>query len=469
MKAKILVIDDDPLNLKMAAHLLKKHDYEVCTAHSGREGLALAQTEQPQLVLLDLRMPDMDGLAVLEALRADAATAQLHVIVLTASDLNEDAVRTAQLGVHDFIHKPFLPTEFIERVRSALQAKGRDRVLIVDDERLNRMLAQRALGSRYEVICAASGEEALSILESSAPNLALIDLHMPDMNGRELFSAIREKPKFARLPVIFLTADPDQRVEAELLRLGADDFIQKPFVPEVALVRIGRVLELNHYQRSLQDEVDRKTEELRESHIKMENLTVQVMKALAGAIDAKDGYTRGHSMRVAAYSRELARRLGKSEQEINDIYYIGILHDIGKIGVPNAIINKPSRLTDEEYAVMKSHPVIGANILNNITELPDISIGAHYHHERYDGKGYPDGLAGESIPEVARIIAVADAYDAMTSCRSYRSMLSQAYVRDQIERGRGTQFDPIVADCMLQMIDEDTEYVMRETPCGDND
>ncbi len=141
---------------------------------------------------------------------------------------------------------------------------------------------------------------------------------------------------------------------------------------------------------------------------------------------------------------------------------MGLLHDVGKIGIPDSIINKPGKLTDEEYDVIKRHPVIGSQILKNINEMPKLSIGARWHHERYDGTGYPDGLAGEEIPEEARIIAVADSYDAMSSNRSYHGIFPQSKIREEIVFGSGTQFDPRFADIMLKMIDEDEKYTMRE-------
>ena len=193
-----------------------------------------------------------------------------------------------------------------------------------------------------------------------------------------------------------------------------------------------------------------------------ERLTIQMVKALANTIDAKDSYTNGHSTRVAKYSVMLAKRMGYTGEKLEHLYYAAVLHDIGKIGVPREIINKPSRLTDEEYAMIKSHPVTGSNILIEVTEIPDIPIGAKYHHERYDGKGYPEGLSGTDIPELARIIGVADAYDAMTSKRSYRDVLAQDIVREEILKGKGTQFDPEIADVMLQLMDEDVEYRMHE-------
>ena len=190
-------------------------------------------------------------------------------------------------------------------------------------------------------------------------------------------------------------------------------------------------------------------------------LSMHVVQALAAAIDAKDPYTNGHSGRVAEYAREIGKRFGYSQKKQDELYMMGLLHDVGKIGIPDAVINKPGKLTDEEFAIIKTHPATGAYILSKAEELPRMAVGAHWHHERYDGKGYPDGLAGKNIDEGARIIAVADAYDAMTSRRSYRDVLSQEIVRQEIENGKGTQFDPAFADIMLRMIDEDRDYQLR--------
>ncbi len=190
-------------------------------------------------------------------------------------------------------------------------------------------------------------------------------------------------------------------------------------------------------------------------------LATQTIMALSNAVEAKDQYTQGHSQRVATYSKELAKRMGYSEEKLNEIYYIGLLHDIGKLGVDDAVINKKGRLSDEEFAEIKKHPEIGYDILKIITEIPDISIGAKYHHEKMNGFGYPDGLNGDEIPRIAQIIAVADAYDAMTSNRSYREVMPQEKVRSEIEKNSGTQFAPDIAQIMLEMIDEDAEYSLH--------
>ena len=205
------------------------------------------------------------------------------------------------------------------------------------------------------------------------------------------------------------------------------------------------------------------------NHVKMakekerlHNLFVQTATALANAIDAKDIYTHGHSSRVAKYARKLAEMNFKSEAECDEIYYAALLHDVGKIGISEDIIRKKGKLTPEEYDAIKQHSLIGAQILQSIGEFPFLSIGAQNHHERYDGKGYPYGLKGTDIPELARIISVADAYDAMSSKRSYRDPIPQQLVREELVKGIGTQFDPLYARLMVHLLDEDTEYEMRE-------
>ncbi len=193
-----------------------------------------------------------------------------------------------------------------------------------------------------------------------------------------------------------------------------------------------------------------------------QHLFEQTVTALVNAVDAKDTYSHGHSLRVAEYSQKIAKKLGKNDEECNRIYYTALLHDVGKIGITDSIINKDGKLTPEEYEVIKQHPIMGNQILSSISEYPYLSIGAHYHHEHYDGKGYPDGLKGEDIPEIARIISVADAYDAMTSNRSYRNAIPQQLVREEIVKCAGTQFDPKIAKVMQQLIDEDAEYKLKE-------
>ena len=334
---------------------------------------------------------------------------------------------------------------------------GADRVVVVDDDVANLKIAGTILSKQHmRVTALRSGQALLDYLRDNRPDLILMDVRMPGMDGFETMRRLKQAwGPGQEIPVIFLTADENAESETQGLALGAMDFIKKPFVPDVLTLRVRHIIELTRLQKNLAEEVEIKTQE-------NENLSLRVVQTLAEAIDAKDTYTNGHSGRVATYSREIAKRYGYSLKRQDEIYMMGLLHDVGKIGVPDSIINKPAKLTDEEYDQIKAHPVMGARILKNIKERPKLAVGARWHHERYDGKGYPDGLSGTDIPEEARIIAVADAYDAMTSRRSYRQILPQAAVRQELERGRGTQFDPEFADIMLQMMAEDPEYQMSE-------
>ena len=340
---------------------------------------------------------------------------------------------------------------------AAHNRKGVDWVVVVDDDVTNLKMAGTILSRQHmRVTALKSGRALLDYVRDNRPDLILLDVRMPEMDGFETLRRLKQETSSGQeIPVIFLTADENAESEMKGLELGAMDFIKKPFVPEVLTLRVRHIIELVRLQKNLADEVEIKTQE-------NENLSLRIVQTLAEAIDAKDNYTNGHSGRVAKYTREIARRFGYSQKRQDEIYMMGLLHDVGKIGVPDAVINKPAKLTEEEYAQIKTHPVMGDRILKNIRERPKLAIGARWHHERYDGTGYPDGLSGDKIPEEARIIAVADAYDAMTSHRSYRDILPQDIVRKEIKNGKGTQFDPAFADIMLTMIEEDKDYQLRE-------
>lgn len=250
------------------------------------------------------------------------------------------------------------------------------------------------------------------------------------------------------------------------IRLAQGIFIRHniPSLPGtfIALTSIIAVILIYRKNQTLDRMQEEKFALMKAEQEHLSQMFAETARALATAIDAKDRYTHGHSNRVAEYSKEIAKRAGKSDKEIREVYFAALLHDVGKIGVSGNIINKKGKLTPEEFDEIKKHTVWGWEILSNITRSPYLNIGAHYHHEKFDGHGYPEGLCGADIPDLARIISVADAYDAMTSNRSYRETMSQDVVRREIEKGLGTQFDPEYARIMLEMIDEDKEYRMKE-------
>ena len=321
-------------------------------------------------------------------------------------------------------------------------------VLIVDDDEFNLRTAGDIIKQKYSIRTVKSGNAALQFLEENLPRLVLLDLHMPGIDGRTTMKIIKENTEWKKIPIIILTSDTSPQTEKECIELGAVGFITKPFVPMVMMSYISRILELADLQNDLERRLEEKTR-------LVEKVSLNSIMVIANTIDAKDAYTSGHSMRVAQCSTAIARKLNWSENEIQNIHYIALLHDIGKIGVPDAILNKPGKLSVEEFEVIKKHPVIGNDILKDIYMIRNVAEGALYHHERYDGQGYPFGLSGEKIPYCARIIGVADAYDAMTSNRIYRRKLNRENVIKEFENGRGTQFDPELTDLFLDMLRDD--------------
>ena len=266
------------------------------------------------------------------------------------------------------------------------------------------------------------------------------------------FAHFENKHKFEKIIIIEVTI---------ILIIGA---FAESFLGSYAVLRYSEILSLIFYYMFFQSEMYK--DEIVEKHIEQTNMTekftLQMVMALARTVDAKDSYTNGHSQRVADYSKTIAKRMNKDAAFQRKIYYMGLLHDIGKIGIPDTIINKNTKLTDQEFAIIKSHPEIGAEVLKDITEMPTLYFGARWHHEKYDGSGYPDHLIGDEIPLEARIIAVADVYDAMSSKRSYRDVLPQHVVRLEMEKAKRSQLDPYIVNVMLEMINEDTSYQMRE-------
>lgn len=320
-------------------------------------------------------------------------------------------------------------------------------ILIVDDDRMNLVTAQKFLMGEYKVVGVNSGKQAFKYLMKFRPDLILLDIFMPEIGGFEVMKLLQENRDWCKIPVIFLTADRKTETESKCFQMGAHDFITKPFEPGIMLNRIRRAIELDGYRKDLQRRLEEKTREV-------ELVTIQAITTVANTIDAKDDYTKGHSIRVAYYSEALARKIGWSEEEVQNIHYIALLHDIGKIGVPDSVLNKPFKLTNVEFELIKNHTVMGAEILKDIKMFPHVSVGAKFHHERYDGRGYPSGLKGDEIPLVARVIGIVDSYDAMTSNRVYRKRLQDEMVKQELIRGKGTQFDPYLVDQFMELLEE---------------
>ncbi len=332
-------------------------------------------------------------------------------------------------------------------------------ILVVSDSKTTLLKIQQILLKKYSVVPVLSGELALRYLEKNKPDLILLDDMVPEMDGLETMKRIKESPRSSSIPIIIMTEDTTGITEAESLKLGVSDFITKPFVPEVMMSRIHKTIEIENYHIDLEQRLLEKSQE-------MELITLQAITVIANTLDAKDGFARGHSTRVASYSTKIATKLGWSTQEVQNLHYVALLHDIGKIGVSDAILNKSSTLTPIEYEIIKSHTIIGGEIVKDINLIHQVKEGVLYHHERYDGTGYPEALKGEEIPMIARILAVADAYDAMTSERTYQKKMSKDEVMLEFRECSGTQFDPKIASLFLHMLEEDELFVEEGETAG---
>ena len=466
--ASVLVVDDTEVNLDVIRNLLKRTMINVDTASSGREALVCVQRRSYDMIFIDHMMPDIDGIETLRLIRETLQDPPV-CIALTANAVSGAREIYLNAGFADYLSKPVDGKHLEEMIRSYLpkdkmqsvedeRSQPRDlekTILVVDDDEVICRATKEILGNEYRVESCMNAREAVSVASKTHPSLILLDINMSEMNGFEVFQKLKEDNETSEIPVMYITADEDREKEVLVFKNGAQDLIRKPFSPEVLRQRCKRVIALDMYQKNLQGEVVKQTD-------RAERLNREMMLALSRAVDAKDHYTNGHSERVAKYSAEIAKRMGKSTAFQDMIYGLGLLHDIGKIGIPEEIINKTSKLTDEEFAQIKEHTVIGYGILKNISDMPELATAARSHHEKYDGSGYPDKLAGEDIPEIARIICVADCYDAMTSTRTYSKPKEQSVVRDEIIRCKGKHFDPVIADVMISMIDDDKNFIMNE-------
>lgn len=323
-------------------------------------------------------------------------------------------------------------------------------ILVVEDEEMVRSLVLRRLArAGYEAVGAANGMEALHLLREGTFGVVLSDINMPRLNGLEMLQVVHET--WPDVVVVMFTACGDLSHAISAMKLGASDYLVKPFDLEALVVAVEQA------NRKRQRTLARKQVEAMWSVQPGEanqQLLLSTVMALANTLEAKDPYTVGHSQRVAELSEALARRIGMTEQEAEHIRLAGLLHDIGKIGIRESIINKAGPLTTEEVVHLQTHPLISERILLPVTELNGSLHAIRNHHEHWDGNGYPDGLSGLDIPLGARILALADTFDAMTSERPYRAAASPGAALQEIQRGLGSQFDPELGSIFIELLQE---------------
>ena len=358
-------------------------------------------------------------------------------------------------------------------------------VLFVDDEVNILKALQRLLRSEHmNVLCASRAQEALELLDKQPCQVVVTDQRMPEMTGVDLLSQVRQRyPDIVRMMLTGYT-EMDVAVDAinrgEIYRLITkpwnDDELRatirqafdhsdlKNEIKRLNQVTREQNFKLQDMNRNLEGKVRDRTKQVAEKHQELRTAYIQTIRALAEAVDAKDAYTRGHSERVGVYASKITREMGYQKEFIERVYIAGLLHDVGKIGIRDAVITKPDRLTDVEYEEIKEHPIIGAKILEPIRFLSDVTPCVRHHHEWYDGssRGYPERLRGEQIPLGSRIILVSDTVEAMTSDRPYRKGLALDVVIAELHKYSGSQFDPACVEAMLRLLEREGEDFIKK-------
>jgi PAS domain S-box-containing protein len=499
---RVLLVEDEPVNREVTLGLLEDVDLSVDVAADGVEALELAGLNDYDLILMDMQMPRMDGLEATRRIRQLAAGVVVPILAMTANAFAEDRRRCIDAGMDDFITKPVDPEILFSVILKWLsnppavivpQAAASDgapptqapvvvadkaTVLIVDDSPENLVVLNELLRPHYRVLAATSGEAALRVAHARPrPDLILLDVMMPGMDGYAVLAQLREDAATREVPVMFLTALSGTEDEENGLQRGAADYITKPIKPAVVLARVATQLVAKRARDWLKDQNSILEAEVARRMVE-NDLTQRVsIRALAHLAETRDPETGNHILRTQSYVQRLANGLRghpRFAATLNDRYIDLLsrsapLHDVGKVGVPDHILLKPGPLTPDEWVVMQTHARLGSEAIEQAEQDIEMALEfltlakeiAHWHHEKWDGRGYPDGLAGDEIPMSARLMALADVFDALVTPRVYKAAMPYLQARDIIAAERGRHFDPDVTDAFLDGFDDFVDIAER--------
>ena len=463
------------IGLALVKTIVERHEGDITVHSVAGQGttmtvsLPLSPLDPTELMGMELG-PLSSGASIIAPVLQFSEPSQKILVTedLLQNEIENLRARSSGGGTGSFVNVSNVPVDVVGESRPAAAHDGsisasvpllhehlpvarvqRSKILVIDDHPEIVRLISRLLAPLHDIITASNGEEGLQKVHDDKPDLVVSDVMMPKMSGFQLVERIRADPVTARLPVLLLTARADGHDRVRGLRRGASDYLVKPFLPEELKARVDNLLRHQHYESYM----TRLNEDLEASKNSLEGrvhgLFVDTVRTLVAAIDAKDTYTGGHSERVSFFSVRIAEQLKLPRPMVRTIELGALLHDVGKIGIPDKVLNKPGALTLDEIEIIRQHTILGGQILEKSPELAELRRFALHHHERWDGTGYPDRLAAVDIPQSVRVVSVADCWDAMVSDRIYRAGMEPQVAAEKVAKLGGSQFDPEVVEAMM--------------------
>lgn len=442
---RILIVDDSATIRKALTKQMETYGARITQAEDGEQGWEAALREDFDLIISDVEMPRLDGFGLCQRLKGNVRTRGIPVIILSSLDADKDIEQGFKVGATAYVSKSEAPIQLNGTIEKVLKQSRFSRsrcILVVDDSTTIRQLVSKALEEAgFQVMTAENGKQAFARINERRPDLIISDIDMPEMDGIELCKKTHDDPNLALIPFVIMSANSDRAIMRRLLSLGASGYLVKPFNLEQIVITAERLL--SHHFLILLKEKERLDAE--------QKMMLAGITSLIAALEARDPYTKGHSEAVARLVAQIGQQMNADAETIDSLIIAAKLHDIGKIGIPDTILLKPDVLTEQEFSIIRQHPVIGASILGTIPSIQPLMPVILHHHERFDGKGYPNGLKGEEITRWARIAAVADTYHALTSDRPYRRGMSHEEAIIIIRNVRGTQLCPDCVDAFMKL------------------
>jgi putative two-component system response regulator len=443
MERKVLVVEDDVESLRLYSDMLKRGGYAPITASTGWEGIDLAVKEHPGLILLDLRLPDITGLTVLETLHAALSTKSIPIIVVSAISKDDDVIKAMQIGAFDYVVKPITYEDMMRRVKLVFSSEDRQGeaeqapVLVIEDNAVDgAAMVEQLTGWGYQATWVRTGREGIEQASTGDYDVILIDGLLPDVNGFEAVKEIRASERLGTTPIVMLTVLSGLVDKLKGYESGIDVFLTKPVSWEELRVRLRSLTKLR-------------------GMVKQRFELSEVIGVITNAIELTESTEPRHNQKVASISVMLGKRLGVRGHGLWVLELAGSLHDVGKLLIPRAILSKPGKLSPDEWTEMKRHSEYGEQIIKPVHGFGEVAEIVRHHHERMDGSGYPDGLKGDEVSLFVRIVGVADSYEALTSDRAYRHAFTRdvalKILREETQAGR---WDPAVIETLAQSLDE---------------